>query len=70
MPSRYPHTTNARESLNSVIRKAIKRRKLFPSDKSAKTVVYLAMDVASKKWTMLKKLKNWQLHNICYRVYF
>lgn len=30
------YTTNAIESLNSVIRKAIKKRKLFPSDDSAK----------------------------------
>ncbi|SET64995.1 Transposase, Mutator family [Nitrosomonas marina] len=30
------YTTNANESLNSVIRKAIKKRKLFPSNDSAK----------------------------------
>jgi transposase-like protein len=30
------YTTNAIESLNSVIRKAIKKRKLFPTDDSAK----------------------------------
>ncbi len=30
------YTTNAIESLNSVIRKAIKRRKLFPHDDLAK----------------------------------
>ena len=57
---RYPedirkaiYMTNAAESLNSVIRKAIKKRKLFPSDNSAKKVVYLAVMDASKKWTML-----------------
>jgi len=37
------YTTNAIESLNSVIRKAIKKRKLFPSDDSVKKVVYLAI---------------------------
>ncbi|TWX52518.1 IS256 family transposase, partial [Colwellia hornerae] len=37
------YTTNAIESLNSVIRKAIKKRKLFPSDDSARKVVYLAI---------------------------
>jgi len=36
------YTTNAIESLNSVIRKALKKRKLFPTDDSAKKVVYLA----------------------------
>ncbi len=30
------YTTNAIESLNSVIRKVIKKRKLFPTDDSAK----------------------------------
>ena len=46
------NTTNAIESLNSVIRKVIRKRKLFPTDDSAKKVVYLAIQNASKKWTM------------------
>ena len=37
------YTTNAIESLNSVIRKTIKKRKLFPHDDSAKKVIYLAI---------------------------
>ena len=52
------YTTNAIESLNSVIRKAIKKRKLFPSDDSARKVVYLAVQQASKKWTM--PIRNWK----------
>ena len=52
------YTTNAIESLNSVIRKAIKKRKLFPTDESAKKVVYLAICDASKKWTM--PIRNWK----------
>lgn len=52
------YTTNAIESLNSVIRKAIKKRKLFPSDDSAKKVIYLAIKDASKKWTM--PIRNWR----------
>ena len=52
------YTTNAIESLNSVIRKAIKKRKLFPSDDSAKKVIYLAIMDASKKWTM--PIRNWK----------
>ena len=43
------YTTNAIESLNSVIRKAIKKRKLFPADDSAKKVIYLAIKDANKK---------------------
>ena len=46
------YTTNAIESLNSVIRKAIKNRKIFPHDNSALKVVWLAIQSASKKWTM------------------
>ncbi len=53
------YTTNAIESLNSVIRKAIKKRKLFPSDDSAKKVIYLATQAASKKWTM--PIRDWKL---------
>lgn len=52
------YTTNAIESLNSVIRKVIKKRKLFPSDDAAKKVVYLAIQNASKKWTM--PIRNWK----------
>lgn len=49
---RVIYTTNAIESLNSVIRKSVKTRKLFPSDEAAIKVVYLATQAASKKWTM------------------
>lgn len=62
---RYPsdirkaiYTTNAIESLNSVIRKVIKKRKLFPTDDSAKKVIYLAIQEASRKWTM--PIRNWK----------
>jgi putative transposase len=53
------YTTNAIESLNSVIRKATKKRKLFPTDDAALKVVYLAVNQASKKWTM--PIQNWKL---------
>lgn len=52
------YTTNAIESLNSVIRKATQRRKLFPSDESALKVVFLAIQAAAKKWTM--PIHNWK----------
>ena len=62
---RYPddirkasYTTNAIESLNSVVRKAVTKRKLFPSDDAARKVVYLAIMAASKKWTM--PIRNWK----------
>lgn len=53
------YTTNAIESLNSVIRKVTKKRKLFPTDDSAIKVIYLAIQEASKKWTM--PIRNWKL---------
>ena len=52
------YTTNAIESLNSVIRKATRQRKIFPSDGSALKVVYLATEKASTKWTM--PIRNWK----------
>ncbi|WP_062268145.1 IS256 family transposase [Endozoicomonas arenosclerae] len=52
------YTTNAIESLNSVVRKATSKRKVFPTDDSARKVVYLAIMEASKKWTM--PIRNWK----------
>ena len=52
------YTTNAIESLNSVIRKATRKRKVFPTDDSARKVVYLAIMEASKKWTM--PIRHWK----------
>ncbi|MCU8587146.1 IS256 family transposase [Erwinia pyrifoliae] len=53
------YTTNAIESLNSVIRAAIKKRKVFPTDDSVRKVIYLAIKGASKKWNM--PIQNWRL---------
>lgn len=55
---RVIYTTNAIESLNSVIRKAINNRRIFPSDRSALKVVYLAIEQAAKKWTM--PVQDWK----------
>lgn len=52
------YTTNAIESLNSVIRKSVKTRKVFPSDDAAFKVIYLAIESASKKWTM--PIRDWK----------
>lgn len=52
------YTTNAIESLNSVIRKSIRNRKIFPTDQSALKVVYLSVKKASDKWTM--PLREWK----------
>jgi len=40
-----------------VIRKAIKNRKIFAHDNSAFKIVFLAIESASKKWTM--PIRGW-----------
>ena len=52
------YTTNAIESLNSVIRKAVEIRKIFPNDNAALKVIFLATEQASKKWTM--PIRDWK----------
>ncbi|MFT5940379.1 MAG: putative transposase, partial [Paraglaciecola sp.] len=52
------YTTNAIESLNSVIRKSVKTREVFPSDDAAMKMVYLAVQSVSKKWTM--PIRDWK----------
>jgi len=52
------YTTNAIESINSVIRKATNQRKIFPHDEAAMKVIYLAIENASKKWSM--PLRDWK----------
>ncbi|EOS93680.1 transposase [Erwinia tracheiphila] len=53
------YTTNAIESLHSVIRQAIKKRKVFPTDDPVRKVIYLANRDASKKWSI--PVQNWRL---------
>jgi putative transposase len=55
---RIIYTTNAIESLNSVIRKNIKNRKIFPNDGSVFKIIYLAINKASQKWTA--PLRDWR----------
>jgi transposase-like protein len=46
------YTTNAIESVNSVIRKFTRNRKQYPNVESALKLVWMAIREASKKWTM------------------
>jgi putative transposase len=46
------YTTNAIESVNSVIRKFTRNRKIYPNEESAIKIVYMAIQEASRKWTM------------------
>lgn len=49
---RATDTTNIIESINSVIRKFTRNRKQYPNRDSALKLVYMAIQEASKKWTM------------------
>ena len=52
------YTTNAIESLNRTLRKIIKNRQAFPTDEAILKILYLALNNASKKWTM--PIRNWK----------
>jgi transposase-like protein len=52
------YTTNAIESLNSVIRKFTRNRKIYPNQESALKLIYMAIREASKKWTMA--VRHWK----------
>jgi len=52
-------TTNAIESVNSVIRKFTRNRKIYPNEESALKITFMAIREASKKWTM--PIRNWKV---------
>jgi len=52
------YTTNAIESVNSVIRKFTRNRKIYPNEESALKIVYMAILEASRKWT--KPIHHWK----------
>jgi transposase-like protein len=52
------YTTNAIESVNSVIRKFTRNRKIYPNEESALKLVYMAISEASKRWT--KPIRHWK----------
>ena len=51
-------TTNAIESVNSVIRKFTRNRKIYPNEESALKIMFMAIREASKKWTM--PIRDWK----------
>lgn len=52
------YTTNAIESVNSVIRKFTRNRKIYPNEESALKLIYMAIHEAAKKWTM--PIRHWK----------
>jgi len=54
---RVIYTTNAIESLNAQLRRAIRRRGAFPTEAAARKVLYLALTRAARRWT--RPIKDW-----------
>ena len=52
------YTTNAIESINSVIRKFTSNRKIYPNEDSALKLIYMAIREASRRWTM--PVRHWK----------
>lgn len=52
------YTTNAIESVNSVIRKFTRNLKIYPNEESALKIVFMAIREASRKWTL--PIKHWK----------
>jgi transposase-like protein len=52
------YTTNAIESINSVIRKFTRNRKIYPNEDSALKLIYMAVREASQRWTM--PVRHWK----------
>jgi putative transposase len=52
------YTTNAIESVNSVIRKFTRNRKIYPNEQSALKIVYMAIREAANRWTM--PIRHWK----------
>jgi putative transposase len=51
-PPIFIPVTNAIESLNAKLRRAVRTRGHFPTDESAMKLLYLVLNLASKEWKM------------------
>ena len=64
---RVIYTTNTIEALNRQIRKIIKTRGSFPSEDSARKLLYLAITRAQRKW---RHAYNWSSALTAFRIHF
>jgi len=64
---RVVYTTNTIEALNRQIRKIIKTRGSFPSEDSARKLLYLAITRAQTKW---RHTYNWSSALVAFRIHF
>ena len=66
-PPPFIRDTNQIESLNSVVRKAIRIRGHFPDDESARKLVYLAIQNAAPQWT---RTRGWTKALLAFKIHF
>ena len=64
---RVIYTTNAIEALNRQLRKAIKTKGHFPTEDSARKLLYLAITRAQQKW---RHTYNWSTALTAFRIHF
>ena len=64
---RAVYTTNTIEALNRQIRKIIKTRGSFPTEDSARKLLYLAITRAQRKW---RHTYNWSAALVAFRIHF
>jgi putative transposase len=64
---RVIYTTNAIEALNRQLRKAIKTKGSFPTEDSARKLVYLAVQNATPQWT---RTRNWTTALLAFKIHF
>jgi putative transposase len=62
------YTTNAIESLNSVLRKAVRSKGHFPNEEAALKLLYLALRNVEKKWR--GEMKDWKRISAQLRIFF
>ena len=61
----YP--TNAIETLNRQLRKAIKTKGHFPNEEAARKLIYLAITNAVPAWT---RTRNWTTALLAFKIHF
>jgi putative transposase len=64
---RVVYTTNPIEALNRQLRKAIKTKGHFPSEESAKKLIYLSIINATPKWT---RVAGWTKALLAFKIHF
>ena len=64
---RVIYTTNAIEALNRQLRKAVKTKGHFPSEDSARKLIYLAIQNAVPQWT---RTRGWTKALLAFKIHF